>query len=147
MWLAIALVGPMFVHICYRHTPVILQNSKAWETLSSKVTSYQDLRLHSHYKCWSGYTAPDKAGNSSAGGQKGSFGSYLSFQYGTNMKNRVWKIIVSPKFETLHSHHPLKFLIGGIEGKTYFPAWKYLVSHRTQRVRPGRDTYFVLHAL
>jgi len=50
---------------------------------------HQDLRLHSHYKRRSGYTTPDKAGNSSAGGQKGSFGSYLSCKYGTNMKNCV----------------------------------------------------------
>jgi hypothetical protein len=35
---------------------------------------HQDLRLHSHYKCQSSYTTPYKAGNSSAGGQKGSFG-------------------------------------------------------------------------
>jgi len=42
-----------------------------------------------HYKRRSGYTTPDKAGNSSAGSQKGSFGSYLSCQYGTNMKNCV----------------------------------------------------------
>jgi hypothetical protein len=50
---------------------------------------HQDLRLHSHYKHRSSYTTPDKAGNNGAGGQKGSFGSYLSCQHGTNMKNHV----------------------------------------------------------
>ena len=28
---------PIFVHICYRHTPVTLHNYEVWETLSSKV--------------------------------------------------------------------------------------------------------------
>jgi hypothetical protein len=32
---------------------------------------------------------PDKASNNGAGGQKGSFISYLSCQYGTNMENFV----------------------------------------------------------
>jgi hypothetical protein len=51
------------------------------------------------------------------------------------------------KFETLHSHHPLKMKIAKVERNTYFPSGKYLIGLKTQSRRLGGDAVFVLPAL
>jgi len=51
------------------------------------------------------------------------------------------------KFETLHSHHPLKMKIAKVERNTYFPSGKYLTGLKTQRGRLGGGAAFVLLAL
>jgi hypothetical protein len=39
------------------------------------------------------------------------------------------------KFETLHSHHPLKMKIAKVEQNTYFPSGKYLIGFKTQKAQ------------
>jgi len=106
-------------------------------------TGFADV--HSHYCCQIGYPTPHTAGSDDTSGQKGSFRLYLSHQHSRNLSNNVWNIWSCQDLRLLHSHRPLKILIGDFGGNTHFPAGKYLTSPRTRRGRPGRDTVFVLY--
>ena len=97
-----------------------------------------DLRLHSHYSHWSHYSTLYRAGYGDSSGQECSFGLYPGYYNSRRPKNNIWKMKILSKFETLHSHHPLKMKIAKVEWNTYFPSGKYLTVVKTHRGRLGR---------